>query len=225
MKKGKRFIIILVIIFLIVIPCIFVYMQQPVSSKDVLKRVSHDNGATYKAKEMKVNNLQEKMGMQLFQVERNNDEMGSVAGYFLVNRMNSRGLMCFIEDEYGDCVCADYDGDGKYEFLYVGCLPLTNAPHSILYVYETKGNKIWMDGAYWIKDNSGHIIKFTLKGGKNNKIYLYGAENEDSDTEFSCRDGIWNFTGKLSSTLELENITDKLKENDVAYALKNLREF
>ena len=219
MKKKHR-IILMGLILLIMIPYIW-YIRQPMSKKDVLKRVSHEKGATYKAKEIKVHDLQEKMGVQLFQIERE-DEIGSGISYFLADRLYSIGLLSFIEDQFGDFVCTDYDGDRKYEFMYVGSYPFTSGlVLPTLYVYEVKGMKIRMESAYIVGDESG----YALKGGEDNKLYIYDVRDAKSDTEIKYSGGKWSYSGKLSQMLEFEDITDEIKENATGYVPKNLREF
>lgn len=226
MNRKKIGIIACIVLILILISGIWVYISQPMSKKDVLRRVSHEEGAKYKAREIKIDNLQEKMGLQLFRVNRKNAEMGSVKLFFLANRLYSSCLTCFFEDQFGDAVCADYDGDGKYEFLYVGVSPLTSGVvQPTLYIYGMKGKSIQMEGVYNIEDNTGYINHYALKGGEDDKIYIYDEWEIESETEIIYKDGKWNFTGKRSQMLELEDITDYVKEYNDKYSLKSLSDY
>ena len=210
MKKKHHIILIgLLLILILIVPSIW-YMRQPMSKKDVLRKVSHKKGREYSVKELEVENLHQKMGVQFFRVEYNDKYGYSYGGNFLVSRVGSVETVTY-NDQFGDIVCTDYDGDQKYELVYVGSYPLTSGlVRPTLYVYEAQGGRAQLESAYDLSSISGD--PFVLASGEGGKLYVYSEFDKKTKTKIQLKDGKWLFDGELSNVLEMRDITQTIKD-------------
>lgn len=220
MKKKRRMLLIGLLLILI-IPYIW-YMRQPMSKKDILKRVSQKKGRKYSVEELEVENLHKKMGVQLFRVEYSDKGGYSYGKHFLVKRTGSIEIMTY-NDQFGDIVCTDYDGDHKYELVYLGSDPFTSGlVRPTLYVYEAQGGRAQLESAYDLSSIS--LEPFVLAAGEEGELYVYSEFDKTTKTKIQLKDGKWLFDGDLSNVLEMRDITQTIKDY-IAYNQIELSDF
>lgn len=196
------------------------YTGSKVKVSDVQKRIANYDEKKFQVEEIAVANLFDYMGLQMFQVTRQEEE-GDVTELYLLNQKNEVRLidigsyrLTFKEKDI--FVCEDIDHDGEYELAYATRGRTSGVSSVEVFMYHVKDGKPTLEHAegfgpdgygdpYLIYRNDKLAVKYEIEKGNDLKegdaqetsIEYYPIEITEDGWKVTKEDGTapWNNSG------------------------------
>lgn len=210
MKPRKNLILLCVTALFVFLIC---YVRCPVTVAMVAKKLPKGSPWREDIKEIEVDNLHNKMGLQLFQLQS-----GDARAFFLVNRFQFSEPIDFSGDSE-NCCCMDYDNNGQWEFLYLSNNPMRSFCVPQIYIYELHGGKIYLEAVYSLEGANSYVDKPILSMQKDGNLYINFDEERPENNVY-----IQYNKGKLFCYRENGKILDVMDDTE-AYRKKQPLEF
>lgn len=209
-KKG---IIAGLIVIVLVLALVASYFLRPVSVFQVKHRLSKDSEWKENVKEIKMKNLNEKMGVQLFAVKFEYWD-----SYFLVNHWDDMELF-ESKTNKGGFFCQDIDKDGEYEVFYMIRDPYPfGMSYPMIITYGVRDGMFVMESAFHFTGIPCSEWKMTIENGKifiRNKASIEYPSKYDTEYDMELRyeeDG-WACYGEHADEITVEDRIEDYIEN------------
>ncbi len=217
----KKCIISGIVVVLFVFALVISYFLRPVSVFHVKNRLSKDSEWKDGVKEVKLNELNEKMGVQLFVVKTEYQD-----DYFLVSHWDDIHLFGSSFNK-GEFFCRDIDKDGEYELLYMIYNPVTGMSYPMIFTYGVRDGMFVLESVSEFIGFHSHYAKMCLeekgrfyirheKDAK--KSYQYDTEY---DMEFRYEEDGWHCYGDHADEIKVIDVTQQYLGENYQFSLKD----
>ena len=225
-QMKKKCIISGIVVVLLVFALMISYFLRPVSVFQVKHRLSKDSEWKDGVKEVKLEELNEKMGVQLFVVKTEYQD-----NYFLVSHWDDIHLFGSSFNE-GDFFCRDIDKDGEYELFYMIYNPVAGMPYPMIFTYGVRDGMFVLESAFEFIGFQSHYGKmcsdekgkFYIRHEKDaKKSYKYDTEYDtEYDMEFRYEEDCWRCYGDHADEINVIDVTKQYLGENYQSSLKDI---
>lgn len=201
----KKYIVFIGITFLFLL--LILYVRRPVTVSMVADKLQDNSPWRGDIKEIEVDNLHNKMGLQLFQLQTRN-----ARAFFLVNRFQHSEPLDFSGDSK-NCCCIDYDNNGQWEFIYLSHNPVRSLCVPLIYIDGLRAGKIYLNAVYSLEEANWYVDEAVLSMQKDGNLYInYDKDHPENNVYIQYKKGKIFCYGENGKSLEVADDTEAYRK-------------
>lgn len=183
------------------------YVRRPVTVAMVADKLPNNSPWKREIKEIQVDNLHNKMGLQLFQLQTEYSDV-----FFLVNQFQATEPL-YSYGKNGDFYCMDYDGNGRWEFIYLSKDGMRSLNIPQLYVYGLQAGKLYLEKVYSLEGAGNIVNELALSLQNDGSLYInYDEKHPENNMRIQVDKGKLHCYGEKTKQIKVIDHTEAYRK-------------